>query len=160
MKYYLDTEFLEKPNTIELISIGVVAENGDKIYMEVPNAKDICLKDKWLTDNVLPNLKLNTDTIFTPEQIKNKILEFIVPYDPEFYGYYCDYDWVVFCWIFGRMIDLPEGFPMYCRDLKQMLDESGMTVPVSIKEMDNEHDALADAWFNKRLHEWLINQPS
>jgi hypothetical protein len=43
--------------------------------------------------------------------------------NPEFYGYYSDYDWVVFCWLFGRMNDLPKGFPMYCRDLKQMLDE-------------------------------------
>jgi hypothetical protein len=42
---------------------------------------------------------------------------------PEFYGYYCDYDWVVFCWIFGKMNNLPKGFPMYCRDLKQTLDE-------------------------------------
>lgn len=41
----------------------------------------------------------------------------------EFYGYYSDYDWVLFCSLFGRMIDLPKGFPMYCNDLKQMLDE-------------------------------------
>jgi hypothetical protein len=40
-----------------------------------------------------------------------------------FYGYYCDYDWVTFSWIFGKMIDLPNGFPMYCIDLKQILDE-------------------------------------
>ena len=43
-----------------------------------------------------------------------------------FYAYYADYDWVVFCWVFGKMIDLPEGFPMYCRDLKQMIDEKYM----------------------------------
>lgn len=42
---------------------------------------------------------------------------------PEFYAYYADYDWVVFCWLFGKMIDLPKGFPMYCIDLKQILDE-------------------------------------
>ena len=42
---------------------------------------------------------------------------------PQFYGYYADYDWVVFCWLFGKMIDLPKGFPMYCIDLKQLLDD-------------------------------------
>jgi hypothetical protein len=42
---------------------------------------------------------------------------------PQFYGYFADYDWVVFCWLFGRMIDLPKGFPMYCIDLEQVLDE-------------------------------------
>lgn len=46
----------------------------------------------------------------------------------EFYAYFADYDWVVFCWLFGNMNSLPKGFPYYCRDLKQMLDEkvSGM----------------------------------
>lgn len=43
--------------------------------------------------------------------------------NPKFYGYYSDYDWVVFCWLFGKMINLPKGFPMYCIDLKQILDE-------------------------------------
>ena len=41
----------------------------------------------------------------------------------QFYGYYSDYDWVVFCWLFGKMIDLPSGFPYYCRDLIQMEHE-------------------------------------
>ncbi len=41
----------------------------------------------------------------------------------EFYAYYGAYDWVVFCWLWGKMINLQTGFPMYVRDLKQMLDE-------------------------------------
>jgi len=44
----------------------------------------------------------------------------------EFYAYYADYDWVVFCWLFGKMMDLPSGFPNYCKDLKQMLDDKVM----------------------------------
>ena len=51
--------------------------------------------------------------------------QWILDYDTKdvsFYGYYSDYDWVVFCWLFGKMIDLPNGFPMYCIDLKQELD--------------------------------------
>lgn len=42
---------------------------------------------------------------------------------PKFYGYYSDYDWVVFCQLFGQMMDLPTGFPMYCRDLQFMKDQ-------------------------------------
>ena len=45
---------------------------------------------------------------------------------PEIYGYYADYDWVLFCSLFGTMMDLPAEFPMYCRDLKQMLDDKVM----------------------------------
>ena len=97
----------------------------------------------------------------------------------EFYGYYSDYDWVVFCWLFGKMIDLPKGFPMYCIDLKQILDERAKrwlgNIPQqscvfcddfdskldSIKsckdypKQANEHNALADAKWNFELYKFL-----
>lgn len=41
----------------------------------------------------------------------------------EFYAHFADYDWVLFCSLFGDMSNLPKGFPQYCKDLKQMLDE-------------------------------------
>lgn len=40
--------------------------------------------------------------------------------DVEFYADFCNYDWVVFCWLFGKMNDLPTGFPYYCNDLQQI----------------------------------------
>jgi len=106
--------------------------------------------------------------------------------NPQFYAYYADYDWVVFCWLFGKMIDLPKGFPMYCIDLKQTLDEKEYVInntdiyfsPLKIKDSEsdnndnitkryvlkshvhypkqiNEHNALADARWNKQLHKFL-----
>ncbi|HJY21383.1 MAG TPA: hypothetical protein VJ279_00780, partial [Hanamia sp.] len=33
---------------------------------------------------------------------------------------------------FGRMIDLPKGFPMYCKDLKQMLDDAIMREAIGV----------------------------
>jgi len=92
----------------------------------------------------------------------------------EMYGYYSGYDWVLFCSLFGRMIDLPKYFPMYCRDLKQIIDEKvyRMTegfVPDATfenklnyvkqlkeypKEVD-EHNALADARWNKKLFDFI-----
>ena len=95
---------------------------------------------------------------------------------PQFYAYYADYDWVVFCWLFGRMIDLPKGFPMYCIDLKQELDNKVKSIrwddgilPMSqgsksVKDMlgypeqENKHNALSDAKWNKELHEFIINK--
>ena len=101
-------------------------------------------------------------------------------FKPEFYGYYSDHDWVVFCWLFGKMIDLP-GFPMHCIDLKQILDERAKhwlgNIPQqscvfcddfdskldSIKsckdypKQTNEHNALADAKWNFELYKFLNN---
>jgi hypothetical protein len=77
---------------------------------------------------------------------------------PEFWGYYADYDWVAFCWIFGKMIDLPKGWPMYCRDLKQWSDDIGAATnvpPPKFEGPKGEHNALADARWNKELHRYL-----
>jgi hypothetical protein len=91
---------------------------------------------------------------------------------PEFYGYYADYDWVVFCWLFGKMKELPTGFPMYCNDLKQMLDEIQVrkfgnskftdgSLLNDIKKLPNypkqtnEHNALADSKFAYELYKFL-----
>lgn len=93
---------------------------------------------------------------------------------PEYYGYYCDYDWVLFCSIFGRMIDLPKGFPMYCIDLKQTMDSMLMNQENKYEgesrleswlktvknhpaypKQENEHSAISDAIWNKKLYEFL-----
>jgi hypothetical protein len=78
----------------------------------------------------------------------------------EFYGYYADYDWVVLCWLFGRMIDMPKGFPYYCKDLKQMFDEEGELGPDWMQENCptpvEEHNALADAKWNLDLYNALM----
>jgi len=77
---------------------------------------------------------------------------------PEFYAYCADYDWVVFTQLFGTMMDLPKGFPMYCKDLKQELDNLNRpdlkTYP-NYPKQDNEHNALADVKWNKKLHKFL-----
>ena len=72
----------------------------------------------------------------------------------DFYSYYADYDFVVFCWIFGRMIDLPEGFPMYCIDLKQILDEKELDSAWTQKccpKPEGEHSAIVDAKWHYEL---------
>lgn len=224
MKYFLDTEFIEgfhKPvfgkrrHFIDLISIGIVAEDGREYYAVSKdfNAKDA---DDWVYKNVLENIRLDWVKSWSGDGrnmildriegagkygsmrvmqdaigksnvgIRNDLYQFItcpVGEEIEFYGYYSDYDWVVFCSLFGRMIDLPKGFPMYCKDLKQMLDEKvdyatiedyGVEIKgagahenfegklklikasIDYPKQANEHNALADAKWNKQLYEFLI----
>lgn len=60
-----------------------------------------------------------------------------------FYGYYSAYDHVSLCWLFGKMIDLPKGFPMYTNDLKQMMDSGAMLeVDISNLPTGNVEDFL------------------
>ncbi|WP_366933340.1 3'-5' exoribonuclease [Nostoc sp. NMS7] len=72
---------------------------------------------------------------------------------PEIWAYYADYDWVCFCQLFGTMMDLPKGFPMYCRDIKQWCDY--LENPELPKQGKGEHNALADARWNKLAWEFL-----
>ncbi|KKK70289.1 hypothetical protein LCGC14_2925490 [marine sediment metagenome] len=236
MKYFIDTEFHEfkkKPllgksiNTIDLISIGMVAEDGREYYA-ISKEFDLwnALKNNWLRDNVLKPVfnelnKIHTknmqslrkgllknlyfkfsyisllillkwygksnaqiakdvknftlhkevyfeEKVYSVDFIKEDSVGILVGNDmgrtltkgtfkwkkPKFYAYYADYDWVVFCWLFGKMISLPEGFPKYCIDLKQMLDENGLDKEWTHKncpDPEGEHNALADAKWNLKL---------
>ena len=59
MKYFIDTEFLEKPNTIQLISIGIYCESGKQLYLE-NSTYDVSKDDgEWLKENVYPHMNNN-----------------------------------------------------------------------------------------------------
>lgn len=234
MKYFIDTEFIEdfrepiftkRHHFIDLISIGIVAEDG-RTYYAVSKEFNPDEASEWVKENVLypimqehgftkPLSNLHGCLSYRKNAIKhiqknqgkdlhtiaNEIYQFICPYDraseyagvggidegaeaflktnpPSFYGYYADYDWIVFCKLFGTMMDLPKGFPMYCRDLKQMLDEKVECLFSSRKfgdgrddfewqlnytkksdkypKQSNEHNALSDAKWNKQLYEFIV----
>jgi len=168
MKYYLDTEFIERPCTIDLISIGIVCEDGRELYAESDEFNPSDASD-WVKENVIKHLwsKQSDKSQFNGwsrdggkgglmscDQIRWEISRFVEHDNPEFWGYYADYDWVVFCWLFGSMVDLPEGWPMYCRDLKQLCDSIGN--PELPKQGEGEHNALEDARWNKMAHDFLL----
>jgi hypothetical protein len=64
---------------------------------------------------------------------------------PEFWGYFCDYDWVVLCGLYGRMVDLPPEFPMSCMDLKQEMVRASVKRSDLPAQSEQSHHALADA---------------
>lgn len=155
MRYYIDTEFIERPGLLQLISIGMVCEDGRELYA-VSNAFDACEASEWVHKNVLS--KLGDAKRESPAKIRARILGFVDVGKPEFWGYFADYDWVVFCWLFGAMIDLPKGWPMYCLDLKQEMKQLGVDkskLPPQPSETE-AHNALADARWIRDAHEALL----
>jgi hypothetical protein len=178
MKFFLDSEFIEDGSTIDLISIGMVWDSPvSGSYYAISTEFDGSKASDWVKHNVLAKLPSQVDR---PELFKSRaeiaqdiknivnsecslaqsyehnLMEqapLSVPSKPEFYGYYADYDWVVFCQLFGRMIDLPDGFPMYCRDIKQIADMLNVRLPQP--DSDEEHDALADARWNMKSYKLL-----
>ena len=122
MKYWMDTEFIERPYTIDLISIGLVAEDGREFYAESSEV-DWTKASHWTLETVRPQL---AGTGMPREYIGYGIREFIhADKHPVFWGYFPAYDWVAFCWLFGGMNDLPFAFPQLCLDIKQWAIELG-----------------------------------
>lgn len=166
MKYYLDTEFIESGHEqpVKLISIGITAED-DRNFYAVPTdgwSYDEC--SPWLKENVIPylySLSSVKTLVATRKEIASELYKFVTQTSKttEFWGWYCDYDWVLFCQLFGTMMDLPAEFPRYCNDVRQEVERLKLTkAQINLMRSKNviKHHALADAWQLKDLHEKLI----
>jgi len=152
MKIWFDTEFIEDGKTIDMISIGMVREDGQTFYAESAEC-DHDLASPWVKENVLVHLQGGRFD-WSRREIAAAIVAFAGE-KPEFWAYYADYDWVVLCQLFGTMMQLPEGWPMYCRDVKQLCDSIGN--PKLPEQSTTEHHALADAKWTKEAWEFLCN---
>lgn len=159
MKIWFDTEFIEDGRTIDLISIGMVREDGKTYYAESADC-DFSRASGWVAKNVIPHLD------YTKEgpgyghrkprwRIANDIVEF-VGHHPEFWAYYADYDWVALCQLYGRMIDLPDTWPMFCCDVQQLHYQHPTRSGYDLPDIKGQlHNALADARWCKDAYEYL-----
>lgn len=102
----------------------------------------------------------------TNKEIAEKVKEFTylkphiftTAWIPKFYGYYCSYDWVLFCWVFGKMIDLPKGFPEYINDLAQLEDSMTYKKEVRISSIDDSKSIINSPSMSAEKHLKLISQ--
>ncbi|OWL95591.1 hypothetical protein B7435_30375 [Mycolicibacterium peregrinum] len=172
ISYCYDTEFLDDGSTIDLISIGIVCEDGREYYaVNSDMPRERISRDDWLCQNVVPHLPLvdgkieqlagnsgwvwaldMTSPLVKPKQwIADDVREFLLPaasdHNPELWAYFGAYDHVVLAQLWGKMISLPTGIPMYTHDLKQEMDRLGIA-STAVPHNQDAHDALADARWN------------
>jgi hypothetical protein len=174
MKIYYDTEFLEDGRTIDLISIGMVAEDGREYYAanaDMPVRR--IRKSQWLMDNVVPSLPKGHGDVrnqmparalfnYADPRVKHHgtiardVAAFIqATPDVELWAWYAAYDHVALAQLFGPMINLPDGIPMWTNDLRQEAHRLGITdLP---HQADGVHNALADARHNLVMARFLAD---
>jgi hypothetical protein len=214
MKYWFDTEFLENGDSLDIISLAFVSEDGRELYL-VNNECDYSRASSWVIENVLAPIGLDhrgysiapdspdvhplyLDSCarsFTRAEIAHKVALFlgcveeiktvsqpqsalqlllaqapswaqplisftgllntrlelkssyaIIGSTPELWAYYSSFDWRAFCHLFGATADLPRGFPMFCRDVRQ--ERSKRNYP-RLPERSDLHSALDKARWNK-----------
>ncbi len=159
MRYFFDTEFIERgpKHPIELISIGVVDDMGREFYAV---NRDFSPKHAsvWVRENVLPllpdpypervgwggspRLNMEAEAWMPYSRIRERLREFVTD-TPEFWGYYCAYDYVILSQLMGGMDGWPVGWPYLAHDLRQWLDHEALC---HISQPDDApHDALQDA---------------
>ena len=158
MRYFYDCEFIEDGRTIDLISIGIVADDGREYYaINSDMPVDRIRKNNWLMENVWPHLTPDYCLEWKPKtQIRDEVADFLrAPdgMDTELWADYAAYDHVALAQLFGRMIDLPLHVPMFTNDLRQEWRRLGE--PELPEQEIGLHNALEDARHLKRCHDHL-----
>lgn len=175
--YWLRDNVL-KPIFIELTNKSIQDETYIKKYYYSAGSRNFTLSNfknlinhygktnKQIADELTLFLLFNENR-YSNNDADNKI---------NIYGYYSGFDYVVYSWLFGKMIDLPESFPMYFRDLKQTVDEvcerinklNGLSSQHTQETLEalhplypkqdkqNSHSAIHDAIWIKKFHEFLL----
>lgn len=157
MRYFFDTEFYEDGMRIHPISLGMISEDGRELYMEF--IQDFKIPEgHWIEGNVLPHLEWKPEDRIVRNEGAYRILQFVgEDKNPQFWAYFADYDWVVFCQLFGTMMDLPKNFPNFCMDIQQWWVHLGCPSGKGVRppKPRNVHNALADAKWNMEYFERL-----
>lgn len=157
MKYFYDSEFIEDGTTIELVSIGIVGEDGREFYA-VSTEFDPARAGSWVRANVLPKLPPPASKSWRSRAaIRDGVLEFLTagPGDIELWAWVAAYDHVALCQLWGPMTALPRSMPRFTRELKQLWDEEGR--PALPPAPSDAHDALADARHNLAKYRAIVD---
>ncbi|MGH3745252.1 MAG: polyadenylate-specific 3'-exoribonuclease AS [Mycobacteriales bacterium] len=155
MRFFYDTEFIEDGVTIDLVSIGVVSEDGSREFYAVSSEHDPRRAIPWVRTHVLDQLPSPASPLWrTRAQIRDELLAFLTDADGEveLWAWYAAYDHVALCQLWGAMRALPRDLPRFTRDLRQRWEDVGL--PALPPEPADAHDALADARHN--LARWRV----
>lgn len=178
MRYTIDTEFLENGRTIDLISIGLIAEDGAEYYAvnaDIDSKFPWILDHPWLPTHVVPwlptvfteepmpmglsprrrqILDLDHPTVRSRTTIAREVKTFLLdrlPGEPiELWADCGGFDYVALSQLWGPMADKPVGVPHFVHDLQQRWEDCGQP---ALPEQDpaDAHHALNDA-----RHDWAV----
>jgi len=160
MIHTIDCEFHDTGSKIDLISIGIYREDGKSFSAASKDADyDTIKKDQWMYENVLAHLPSSFSSEWmTRTEIKAGIVKFIgADQNIEFWGDHPSYDWVAFCQLFGRMLDLPSNYPKYInciRSYRQILGCNG-EFQKAFGNSVKVHECMYDAKEIYDKYKWL-----
>ena len=165
MRYFLDFEFDARGPIIEPISLGIVREplsdtQDTELYIEFDFDPVEVRKNTWVWQHVVPLLTTAPERRLSPDEASEQMVRFIGDDpEPEMWGYYAAYDYVIWCHrIFGGMAKLPSRYPQLWLDLQQMFMQMGSPRHLKPPQPKQQHNALADARWNREFHRGMTGQ--
>ena len=157
VRYFYDCEFVEDGRVIDLISIGVVAEDGREFYA-VSTEFDANAAGRFVRTRVLPALPHPGDPAWSSRrEIRDGLERFLrvargsAPL-PELWAWKAAYDHVALVQLWGDMTRLPRGIPRFTHELCQRWEDVGR--PPLPPRTEGAHDALVDA--RRNLAIWRV----
>jgi hypothetical protein len=149
-RYFVDCEFIEDGQTIELVSIGVVDETEREFYA-VSTEFDPDRAIDWVRRHVLDKLPSPADRAWrSRERIRDDLYAYLTaPLRDgsadriELWAWLAAYDHVVLAQLWGAMPALPREIPRFTHELRQRWEDLGC--PELPAHGSDRHDALADA---------------
>ena len=181
-KVFFDTEFSGLQQDAQLLSIGLVHENGQTFYAEVSDYDENTLSE-WVKQNVIPKMILEGYAInesthengnFVLRGAKHIIAKELANWLQSFNSQMImvadvlAYDWVLFCDLWGTAFAIPSNVFYIPVDLSTLLFAKDYDPDISrvdlVKqftpsgELDNidTHNALTDAQMCKIIYENII----
>lgn len=144
-RFFYDCEFIEDGVTIELVSIGVVAQDGGEFYA-VSTEFDPDRAGSWVRRNVLDKLPPPADPAWRSRAaIRDELTDFFASPGRrvELWAWFAAYDHVALAQLWGAMPALPPELPRLTKDIRQHWELAGR--PQLPGHGPDRHDALADA---------------
>lgn len=185
MKIFFDSEFTGLHKNTTLISLGLIAENGQTFYAEFTDYDKKQVND-WIKENVIGNLLFankipelpyrNKQPVIeyqrwevygTKDRVATKLREWFLQFESvEIWSDCLAYDWVLFCDLFGGAFEIPKNIYYIPFDLSTLLKMKGIDpdtkredfAEISPDAHTYKHNALFDAKVIKKCYEKAIYQ--
>lgn len=151
MKIFFDTEFLDLGETVQLVSLGAVREDGAEFYAESSQV-DWTLASNWVLANV--RVHLSNGNPLPLYMIMSAFSQFAADVT-EFWAYYGAYDWFLICRLFDGFMNLPARWPHYFHDLQTLKLLRGYQGEFP-QQIGVAHHALLDARWNRDIYNFLM----
>jgi hypothetical protein len=174
VRVFYDTEFIDDGRTIDLISIGAIDDAGREFYRVVADANwSAASRHPFVREHVLPQLPggwvserhrlwhpdLDAPEMAMHDEIGDEFLTWVmegVPSgetydDVRLWAYYSAYDHVALAQLYGPMAQMPNVLPFWTGDLRQRMDDLGISKEALPVQDKGHHNALDDARWNREV---------